>query len=158
MPPDTRTRPSAARPARTAPTRGWEGRPATTLVRAMLIMLTGSAGAHAADTSPAQQLARFSVQAGAPGQATRGQQFFTSTHGGTWSCASCHGQQPTQTGQHASTGKPIAPLAPGFEARRFTDTAKVDKWFRRNCGDVLKRDCSAAEQADVMAYLISLKP
>jgi len=33
----------------------------------------------------------------------------------------------------------------------------VDKWFRRNCKDVLSRECSAAEKADVMAYLISLK-
>jgi hypothetical protein len=36
--------------------------------------------------------------------------------------------------------------------------AKVDKWFRRNCNDVLERECSAAEKADVLAYVIQLKP
>ena len=37
-----------------------------------------------------------------------------------------------------------------------TDSARVDKWFRRNCKDVLARECSAAEKADVLAYLIGL--
>ena len=30
-------------------------------------------------------------------------------------------------------------LAPAFEPRRFTDAAKVEKWFGRNCNDVLGR-------------------
>jgi len=63
------------------------------------------------------------------------------------------------TGQckHANTGKLIAPLAPAFNPKAFTDTAKVDKWFKRNCNDVLSRECSAGEKADVLAYLNSLK-
>ena len=69
--------------------------------------------ALAADTTPAQQLARFSTQAGAAGDAARGQRFFDGTHGG--------------------------------------------EWLRRNCNDVLKRECSAAEKADVMAYLNGFK-
>jgi hypothetical protein len=114
--------------------------------------------ALAADTSAAQQLERWSAQAGAPGQAERGRIFFTSAHGGEWSCASCHGNPPTATGKHASTGKAIDPLAPAFNPRAFTGSAKVDKWFRRNCNDVLQRECSAAEKADVLAYLLALKP
>ncbi len=43
-------------------------------------------------------------------------------------------------------------------AQRFSDSAKVEKWFRRNCNDVLGRECSAAEKADVMSWLIGLKP
>lgn len=113
---------------------------------------------QAADTSGAQQLERWSAQAGAPGQAERGRAFFTSRHGGEWSCASCHGSPPTAPGKHASTGKAIDPLAPAFNPKGFTDTAKVDKWFRRNCNDVLKRECSPAEKADVLAYLLALKP
>jgi hypothetical protein len=108
---------------------------------------------QAADTSAAQQLGRFAAQAGTPGRA-----FFTSRHGGDWSCASCHGTPPTAAGKHASTGKAIDPLAPAFDPKRFTDAAKVDKWFRRNCKDVLQRECSAGEKADVLAYLTSLKP
>ncbi|MCO5124548.1 MAG: DUF1924 domain-containing protein [Rhizobacter sp.] len=114
--------------------------------------------ALAADTSAAQQLERWSAQAGAPGQAERGRIFFTSAHGGEWSCASCHGNPPTASGKHASTGKAIDPLAPAFNPRAFTGSAKVDKWFRRNCNDVLQRECSAAEKADVLAYLLALKP
>ena len=52
----------------------------------------------------------------------------------------------------------IAPLAPAFDPQRFSDAAKSEKWFRRNCNDVVGRDCSAAEKADVLGWLISLKP
>jgi hypothetical protein len=93
-----------------------------------------------------------------PAQAGRGQQFFTTVHTRDWSCSSCHGAEPTQGGRHASTGKPIAPLAPAANPKRFTDTAKAEKWFRRNCNDVLGRECTAAEKADVLAWLITLKP
>jgi hypothetical protein len=117
----------------------------------------GAGSANAGDTTPAQQLDRFSALAGTPGQAERGRVFFTSRHGGEWSCATCHGSPPTGAGKHASTGKAIEPLAPGFNPQAFTDSAKVDKWFRRNCKDVTQRECTAAEKADVLAYLISLK-
>lgn len=113
-------------------------------------------GAALAET-PQSFLADYAQQAGAPGNATRGQQFFTSRHGGQWSCASCHGQQPTQDGRHASTGKLMAPLAPAANPQRFTDPRKVEKWFRRNCGDVLDRECTAQEKADVLAWLNSLR-
>jgi hypothetical protein len=132
------------------------------LVRASLALFLCAAAltprAQAADTSAADQLKRWSVAAATPASTDKGRAFFTATHGGEWSCASCHGTPPVATGKHASTAKPIAPLAPAANAERFTDTAKVDKWFRRNCNDVVKRECSAAEKADVMAYLIGLKP
>jgi len=64
---------------------------------------------------------------------------------------------PTKDGKHASTDKVISPLAPAYNNKRFTDEAKVNKWFKRNCNDVLNRECSALEKADVMAYLNSLK-
>lgn len=122
-----------------------------------VIAALASVGAHAADTDWSAQLQRFAAEAGAAGQASRGQMFFTQRHGGEWSCASCHGSPPTQHGKHASTGKAIAPLAPAFNPKGFTDAGKVDKWFRRNCNDVLQRACTAQEKADVMAYLGSLK-
>ena len=117
-----------------------------------------TATVHAADTSAALQLSYWSAKAGAPGNADRGRAFFVNSHGGQWSCASCHGTPPTGEGKHASTGKVIAPLAPAFNPRAFTDTAKVEKWFRRNCNDVLSRECSATEKADALAYLSSFKP
>ncbi len=93
----------------------------------------------------------------APGDPARGARFFTSRHGGEWSCASCHTEKPVQPGRHAKTDKPIQPLAPAANAERFTDAAKVDKWFRRNCNDVLNRACSPQEKADVLAWLLAQK-
>ncbi|MEO8544134.1 MAG: DUF1924 domain-containing protein [Burkholderiaceae bacterium] len=120
------------------------------------ILLAGPV--RAGDTTPAQQLDRFVAQAGVPANADRGKAFFNARHGGEWSCSSCHGNPPVKTGQHASTGKEIASLAPAFNAKTFIDSARVDKWFRRNCNDVLSHECSATEKADVLAWLISLKP
>ncbi|GGY19393.1 DUF1924 domain-containing protein [Paludibacterium paludis] len=113
--------------------------------------------ASAADTSPAAQLQRWNRLAGSPGQAARGQLFFTKKHGAQWSCASCHGESPTIPGKHANTGKTLPPLAPAFNPQALTDQAKVDKWLRRNCNDVLGRECSALEKADVTAFLVSLR-
>jgi hypothetical protein len=127
-----------------------------TAITLTLSLLPGTA--FAGDTTPAAQLQHWSAQAGAPGNARQGQVFFNARHGAEWSCASCHGTPPTREGEHASTGKPIAPLAPAFNAKAFTNTAKTDKCFRRNCKDVLSRECSASEKADVLAYLSSLKP
>ena len=108
--------------------------------------------------TPAELLAGYSAQAGAPASPSRGESFFQSTHGREWSCASCHGMVPVQPGKHAATGKRIAALAPAAEAQRFSDPAKVEKWFHRNCSDVLGRECTAAEKADVLAWLMGLKP
>ncbi len=120
-------------------------------------LLAGMAAAAQAAT-PSELQRGYAAQAGAPSSASRGQAFFTQTHGQEWSCASCHGKTPTQDGRHASTGKTIAPLAPAFNAERFTDAAKAEKWFRRNCKDVAGRECTAAEKADVLAWLLTLKP
>ncbi len=107
--------------------------------------------------TPAELLTTYSTQAGAPAQAARGQAFFTTRHGREWSCASCHGERPVQDGKHAGTGKVISPLAPAFNPQRFTDAAKADKWFRRNCNDVVGRECTPAEKADVLAWLLTFK-
>ena len=107
--------------------------------------------------TPGAQAAAYSAQAGAPAQAARGQQLFTSKHGKDWSCSSCHTANPTVQGKHASTGKPIGPMAPGFNAERFSDQAKTEKWFRRNCNDVMGRECTAAEKADVLSWLLTFQ-
>lgn len=123
------------------------------LVPICLSALLLATTAHA--TTASEQLAGYTREAGAAADAARGQQFFTQRHGRDWSCSSCHTSRPTTEGQHASTGKTIAPLAPGANPQRFSDAAKTEKWFRRNCKDVLGRECSAGEKADVMAWLLS---
>ena len=131
----------------------------SSITAAALLALAGAMPAMpAVAATPAELLAGYTAQAGAPAQAARGQQFFTTQHGREWSCASCHGATPTQGGKHASTGKPVGALAPAFNPERFTDPAKTEKWFRRNCNDVAGRECSSAEKADVLAWLMTLKP
>lgn len=122
-----------------------------------LMMVATAWAANAQAATPEALQAAYTAQAGAAADARRGEQLFTSPQGREWRCASCHGALPTQPGRHAATGKPIAPLAPAFNPERFTDAAKTEKWFRRNCNDVLGRECSAAEKADVIAWLRTLK-
>jgi len=110
-----------------------------------------------AQTTPAEQIAGYAAQSGQAAQVAQGQQFFTTKHGKDWSCSSCHTAKPTVEGKHATTGKVIAPMAPAFNPQRFTDAAKTEKWFRRNCNDVVGRECSPAEKADVLSWLASLK-
>lgn len=130
----------------------------------MLGLAAGLLGAGvAAAQTPAEiqrryeSAARQAAPAFAGFSAQRGEAFFMSAHGGDWSCASCHTRSPVAAGRHAVTGKAIAPLAPAASPARFTDPAKVEKWFTRNCNDVLKRTCTPAEKGDVLAYLMSLK-
>lgn len=106
--------------------------------------------------SPQQMLQRYEASSG-KASAQRGEQFFTSRHGRDWSCASCHTATPNKASEHILTGKSIEPLAPAANARRFSDPAKSEKWFRRNCNDVLSRACSAQEKADVIAWLLTIK-
>ena len=120
------------------------------------LLLAALPAAQAA--TPSELLSGYATQAGGAPAPARGQQFFNATRPGKdWSCASCHGATPTQAGKHASTGKPVGALAPAANAERFTDPAKVEKWFRRNCNDVVGRECTAGEKADVMAWLLTLK-
>lgn len=73
------------------------------------------------------------------------------------SCATCHTADPRNAGKHEKTGKEILPLAPSVNKARFSDSANVEKWFKRNCPDVLERACTAQEKANFIAYLISVK-
>ncbi|MGE0331854.1 MAG: DUF1924 domain-containing protein [Ramlibacter sp.] len=130
--------------------------PFSSITAAALLALAGAMPATAA--TPAELLAGYTAQAGKPAAPARGQQLFTTTQGREWSCASCHAAVPSQAGKHASTGKTIGALAPAFNPERFTDPVKVEKWFRRNCNDVMARECTPAEKADVLAWLMTVKP
>jgi uncharacterized membrane protein len=89
--------------------------------------------------------------------AERGERFFKQTHANELSCSACHTDNPAASGKHAKTGKIIKPLAPAANAERFTDMAKVEKWFKRNCNDVLDRACTPQEKGDVITYLLTVK-
>ncbi len=113
----------------------------TRFVGSVLAAVSIAAPAYA--TTPAEQLTVFAAQSGQPPQISKGQAFFNNKHGAEWSCASCHTSNPKGEGKHAKTEKRISPLAPAFNPDRFTDSAKTEKWFRRNCNDVVGRECSA---------------
>jgi hypothetical protein len=53
------------------------------------------------------------------------------------------------------TNKPIKPLSPVVNPARFSDAAEVEKWFKRNCRDVLKRECTVEEKGDLLTFLLS---
>jgi hypothetical protein len=127
----------------------------------LAFFLLGAAGAANAET-PTDFLKTFEGEARQSGNFTgfsaeRGRAFFQQTHGNDWSCASCHTKNPATPGRHARTNKPIKPMAPAANAERFTSARKVNKWFRRNCNDVLGRACTAQEKGDILTYLMSGK-
>lgn len=131
----------------------------TTGALAALLVLAGAAAAEV----PADYLRSLdaAARAAAPGfagfSAARGGAWFADRRGADWSCATCHTADPLAAGRHATTGRSIAPLAPATNPERLTDPAKIEKWFKRNCNDVLGRACTPAEKGDVIAYLTSLK-
>lgn len=125
------------------------------LFLAGLVMLS----AHALADTPGSLMIQYATAAGMTTQALsadRGAALYRSEHpgrdGAPVSCASCHTANPMQPGR-TRVGKRIDPLAPAANPQRFTDAAKVEKWFRRNCTDVLQRECSAQEKGDFIAWL-----
>jgi len=124
-----------------------------------ILAALGVAAAQAA--TPAELLEGYRAEAArqAPGfqpSAQRGAEFFQRSFGVSAklpSCTSCHTDNPARAGRHVVTDKAIKPLAPAANVGRFSDPAKVEKWFRRNCSEVVGRECSAAEKADFVAFL-----
>ena len=126
----------------------------------MLVLALAASTPAALAATPAELLAGYVAQAGTPANAERGEKLFNTNFGKDLglSCASCHGAVPTKASRHAISEKRVEPLAPAFNDKRFTDRPKVEGWFRINCKDVMGRDCTAQEKADVLGWLITLKP
>lgn len=100
------------------------------------------------------------VQPGFAADAGRGRNFASRDWGVSdklSSCTACHTDNPRNPGRHAVTGKLIDPLSPAVTADRFSDEAKVEKWFRRNCKEVVGRACTAAEKADFIQFVLGAK-
>jgi uncharacterized membrane protein len=110
--------------------------------------------------TPAEVMAGYARQAGAAASPERGQALFTRKFKGNLfeSCTDCHTASPTARGKDQATDKAIGPMAPAANPQRFTDAGRVENFFRLNCKDVVGRECTAQEKADVMSWLISVKP
>lgn len=117
-------------------------------------------------TTPQELLKQYEVQAKQENpaftgfSAERGASFFraerTHSDGKKVSCSTCHTSDPRNQGK-TRANKVIEPLATVANPQRFTDAAKVEKWFGRNCRDVLERACTAQEKGDYIQYLVNLK-
>ena len=98
-----------------------------------MLAMTGtvaSQGLHEAQIRTIQQLVREAPNRPSPGD---GELLYRSKGPTGLSCESCHTPDPKRPGEHLSTKKLIRPLHPGVQSTRFADSAKVEKWFRRNC-------------------------
>ena len=125
-------------------------------MKVLLIIWALGVSGLAQATTPQELLKSYEFQSSKASSA-KGEQFFNVKHGKEWSCASCHENPPNHETKHIVTGKVIKPLSPNANPARFTDEAKVDKWFKRNCNDVLGRECTAQEKADVLSWLMTVK-
>jgi cytochrome b len=70
------------------------------------------------------------------------------------SCATCHTSDPRQRGR-TPVGKVVEPLAPSANPERLTDRREVEKWFKRNCKQVMGRECTAEEKGHFVTYLLA---
>jgi len=134
-------------------------------VMLVLVVILGLLGRAAAFADPRRDaiLADLLAQAqqAEPGfagfSAERGAALYQAAHTGgkqgTGSCTACHGTSPQDTGQ-TRAGKAIEPMAVSKNPARYTDKANVEKWFTRNCQDVLGRACSAREKGDFLTYML----
>ncbi len=133
-------------------------------MRKTLFLLTLATAGAASAATPDQLLQGYvaearKAEAGFTASAARGEAMFRREHAGKdgpVACATCHTGDPRKEGR-TRAHKTIAPLAPAANPERFADAAKTEKWFGRNCKDVLARACTPAEKADFAAWLISIR-
>ena len=88
--------------------------------------------------------------------AARGKTLHTQAFGGgkpdTPACTSCHGNDPRGAGR-TPAGKTVEAMALSVTPTRYVDPAKVEKWFKRNCNEVLGRECNAQEKGDWLTFM-----
>ena len=80
-------------------------------------------------------------------------QNFTGGKPDTPACTSCHGKDTRGAGR-APSGKTIDAMAASVTPARYTDPAKVEKWFKRNCTEVLGRVCTPQEKGDWLTFML----
>lgn len=88
--------------------------------------------------------------------AARGKTLHTQSFGlgkpDTPACTSCHGNDPRGPGR-TPAGKTVEAMALSVTPTRYVDPAKVEKWFKRNCNEVLGRECNAQEKGDWLTFM-----
>ncbi|MEZ5615387.1 MAG: DUF1924 domain-containing protein [Rhodocyclaceae bacterium] len=102
-------------------------------------------------------MAQHAAAAKASGfSAVRGQALHTQSFSGgkpdTPSAPVIFGKDTRSAGR-ALTGKTIEPVAVSVTPTRYTDPAKVEKWFKRNCTEVLGRVMRPQEKGDWLTFV-----
>jgi cytochrome b len=152
----------AAEPSRWARTLGFvaaAGLSAGAVLALWKVLPVGTAEAATPAPLAAEYLAE--ARAATPGftpDVARGKALYVEEHvvsGAPTSCATCHTSDPRSPGK-SPVGKRIDALSPSVNPDRFTDRKKADRWFDRNCKQVLSRPCTPAEKSDFVAYVTSL--
>ena len=127
------------------------------MIKKVLLVLTMLSLVNVAFSATPQELLKgYEAQSG-KASSVNGEQFFNAKHGKEWSCASCHENPPNHDTKHIVTGKVIKSLSPNSNPDRFADQVKVEKWFKRNCNDVLGRECTSQEKANLLSWLMTVK-
>ena len=133
--------------------------PSTALLITALLLPLGALA-----TPRDEMVAQYAVAAKAASasfsgfSAVRGEKLHSTKFSGgnpeTPACTHCHADKPQNAGRSPS-GKTIEAVAVSATPSRYTDPAKVEKWFKRNCNEVLGRTCTALEKGDWLTYMIS---
>lgn len=131
---------------------------ATSLLAVLAVTLSSAASAGPRE----EQLAKYATAAKAADPAftgfaaARGKTLHTRAFAGgkpdTPACTSCHGDDPRGAGR-TPAGKTINPMAVSASPSRYTDPAKIEKWFKRNCSEVLGRECTPQEKGDWLTFM-----
>lgn len=125
---------------------------------ALIVAVLVASPAQAGDPARDSILAAYSKEAGAAFSTARGEALYLSKNTASpdfASCSTCHTPDPTAKGRHAKTGRVIDPVAVSAHPKRFTDAAKVEERFMRDCQTVLGRACTALEKGDYVSFLAS---
>jgi hypothetical protein len=136
-----------------------------TIAVGLCLAAVGCAASLAASSGPQQPLLdNYARQAKAADptfsgfSAARGERLFHSkfpdSKPDTPSCTTCHTEDPKKPGR-TRAGKDIDPMAVSASSKRYTDPTKVEKWFGRNCRNVLRRECTPTEKGDFIAFMLS---
>ncbi len=122
----------------------------------MILPLLVTAVPAAANDMVGRLLEQYRAAGAGPFEAARGERLWGTgfeVKGKQRACTTCHNADLRTPGRHASTGKPIEPLAPSVNPQRLTEEPEVRKWLLRNCKWTLGRECSPQEKGDLLTFI-----
>ena len=131
--------------------------PAILACMAIVLSSTSQAGVREDQLAQYASAAKAQTSGFAGFSAERGKtlhtQSFTGGKPDTPACTTCHGKDTRSAGR-APSGKAIDAMALSASPTRYTDPAKVEKWFKRNCTEVLGRVCTDQEKGDWLSFML----